>query len=322
MTTMLPEKNLITIRDNQNLIRDFISEMIIQPRQLAHKWAKITNQTPNLKTGYPSQHLASLIAGMSGTATGARGDDLIDKSEVKACSKVDQSDKCKECNSNVLRGDSTCPSCGSTNIKRNNDSKWLIGVRTTDELRMLLEETPRFIFLVTDYPYFENENFDDIRIRAFEIWVKSDRSKNFCELIKNYYKFLYLGHKEQDSNSNPAPKNLFPDSFPFYMCNPVKTFECMIEKSLTDTAYPEITYYVQPDEDRANLPSENMPARLLTRGEYNLLKSSIDTLKNQNERKQVMSQLQENIITENMRKLIKLRDTDKITKNIGRKTHK
>lgn len=40
------------------------------PRKLAHKWAAITNQTPNLKMGYPAQHLASLITGMKGTAQG------------------------------------------------------------------------------------------------------------------------------------------------------------------------------------------------------------------------------------------------------------
>ena len=70
---MQPDESLITIRDNERLIAEFISDMVISPRQLAHKWSEITNQTPNLKTGYPSQHLASLIVGMKGTATGARG---------------------------------------------------------------------------------------------------------------------------------------------------------------------------------------------------------------------------------------------------------
>ena len=67
------------------------------------KWSSITNQTPNLKIGYPGQHLASLITGISGTGTGARGDDIADGSEVKSCSRVDQVDKCENCKSNVMR---------------------------------------------------------------------------------------------------------------------------------------------------------------------------------------------------------------------------
>lgn len=231
---MKPNSDLITITNNEDLIKQFIKDMIIEPRRKAHYWSRITNQTPNLKIGYPAQHLASLICGMKGTATGARGDDIVDGTEVKGCSKIDQSDKCKDCGETILRTDKICPYCGSTNIKRNNDSKWLIGIRSDDELRMLLEETPRFIFIVTDYPNFEEEDFDTIRIRAFEVWVKSDRCSNFRGLMENYYNYIFKEHKKKDPNKNPAPKNLFPDNFPFYMCNPIKTFECIIEDGLTE----------------------------------------------------------------------------------------
>lgn len=307
MTSMKPSSEYITIDNNLEQIEQFIQDMIIRPRQLAHKWARVTNQTPNLKSGYPYQHLASLIVGMIGTATGARGDDIIDKSEVKACSKVDQSDKCMNCNNNVLRSDTYCHNCESTKIKRNNDSKWLIDIRTEDELRMLLEETPRFIFLVTDYPEFKEQNFDDIRIRAFEIWVKSDRARRFREILKNYYTYLYLGHKKEDSNSNPAPKNLFPDNFQFYMCNPIKVFECLIKDSLSKYAKPEITYYVQPDADRAQLPSEDMPFELLNKKEKEIIISNFGKVQ---------------YVTEKMREYLPLRDTDQKTRNIGRKKHK
>lgn len=307
MNSMKPSLQHITIKNNREKIKNFILEMIITPRRLAHKWAKITNQTPNLKSGYPFQHLASLIVGMSGTATGARGDDIVDQSEVKACSKVDQSDKCKRCHKNVLRSDNYCHSCGSKDIKRNNDSKWLISIRTKDELRMLLEETPRFIFLVTDYPHFSKGNYSDIRIRAFEVWVKSDRAKNFRKLMKNYYNFLYLGHKSQDSNANPAPKNLFPDSFQFYMCNPIKTFECYIANSLSMQARPEIIHYIEPGADRQNIPSEDMPRQLLNTEETQLLKKYFNKI---------------DAVTEEMREYLSLRNTDHTTKKIGRKTHK
>ena len=282
--------------------------MIIVPRQKAHYWAKITNQTPNLKIGYPAQHLASLICGMKGTATGARGNDIVDRSEVKGCSKIDQADKCKECGETVLRADKICPYCKSKNIKRNNDSKWLIGIRTKDELRMLLEKTPRFIFIVTDYPNFKEKDYGTIRIRSFEVWVKSDRCSNFRELMKNYYKYIFKEHKKRNPNKTPAPKNLFPDNFPFYMCNPIKTFECIIRNALSKNPKIDVICYVPPVTNRAKLQSEKMPFNLLKQKEKHILKQRGIT----------------NIswVDENTRKYLHLRDTDKTIKEIGTKKHK
>lgn len=213
---MIPNRELITISNNETKIKKIIQEMIITPRQVAHKWSKITNQTPNLKIGYPFQHLASLITGIKGNATGARGEDLIDGSEIKSCSKIDQSDKCRNCGENVLRIQEKCPSCGSSSIKRNNDSKWLISIRSEDELRMLKEETPRFIFIVFDYPFFNDKNFNIIRIRSYEVWTKSQRCNKFIELMESYYKNIFLEHKKLNSNKTPAPKNIFPDNYPFF----------------------------------------------------------------------------------------------------------
>lgn len=305
---MKPNTRLISINDNITKIKKFIQDMIIVPRQKAHYWAKITNQTPNLKIGYPAQHLASLICGMKGTATGARGEDIVDGSEVKGCSKIDQSDKCNDCQKTVLRTDETCPYCGSENIKRNNDSKWLIGIKSDDELRMLLEETPRFIFIVTDYPRFELQDYDTLRIRAFEVWVKSRRCIHFRTLMKNYYEYIFKEHKKINPNKNPAPKNLFPDNFPFYMCNPIKTFECIIKDGLSANPKINITEYVAPDADRTNLASEGMPSKLLNKKERKVL-----------EQKGIQIP---DYIDEQMRQYLELRDTDKNIKEIGTKKHK
>lgn len=305
---MKPNTRLISINDNITKIKKFIQDMIIVPRQKAHYWAKITNQTPNLKIGYPAQHLASLICGMKGTATGARGEDIVDGSEVKGCSKIDQSDKCNDCQKTVLRTDETCPYCGSENIKRNNDSKWLIGIKSDDELRMLLEETPRFIFIVTDYPRFELQDYDTLRIRAFEVWVKSRRCIHFRTLMKNYYEYIFKEHKKINPNKNPAPKNLFPDNFPFYMCNPIKTFECIIKDGLSANPKINITEYVAPDADRTNLASEGMPSKLLNKKERKVL-----------EQKGIQIP---DCIDEQMRQYLELRDTDKNIKEIGTKKHK
>ena len=305
---MQPDESLITIRDNERLIAEFISDMIISPRQLAHKWSGITNQTPNLKTGYPSQHLASLIVGMKGTATGARGNDIADGSEVKACSKVDQMDTCGRCGKGVLRSDVICPYCGAGEIVRNNDSKWLIGIRSSEELRMALDETPRFIFIVTDYPDFGEGNFSDIRIRAFEVWPKSERCVRFRELLENYYKFIYLEHIKNNPAKTPAPKNLWPDKFPFYMCNPVKIFECLINDALSDSYHINITHYVPPDADRQEISSELMPSSLLTKAELAALESAGFTVGE--------------YVDEEMRSYLQLRNTDRNIKNIGTKKHK
>lgn len=307
---MQPNTKLITISNNEEQIVDFIKQMLIMPRKAIHEWSKITNQTPNLKIGYPGQHLASLILGMKGNATGARGEDICDGSEVKSCSKVDQSDKCKDCHENVLRSESFCSNCGSTNIKRNNDSKWLIPVRSDDELRMLLEETPRYVFIVTDYPKFCDNNFCDIRIRAFEVWVQSERCKNFRILMENYYNYIYKEHIKKNPNKTPAPKNIFPDNFPFYMCNPIKIFECNIKDSLSKNPQPIINYYVKPNESRLDLKSEIMPIELLKPFEKEILKQHDIDLRH------IVG------IDEEMRDFLSLRDTDKSIKTIGTKKHK
>lgn len=303
---MKPNEKFITITNNRNLIMEFIQDMLIVPRQKAHKWSKITNQTPNLKIGYPFQHLASLITGMQGNAMGARGEDLIDGSEVKSCNKIDQADKCLECGQNILRIQQQCPYCFSTNIRRNNDSKWLIGVRNDDELLMLKNETPRFILMVSDYPDFALKKFERIRIRSFEIWVKSPRCRNFIALMDSYYQNIFLKHKSINPNKNPAPKNLFPDNYPFYMCNPIKTFECLIDEKL----HINITHFVEPNADRTCLDSEKMPKNLLKNNEISTLKAKFidcDSI---------------DFIDEKMRSYLSLRDSDKQIKIIGNKQHK
>ena len=137
---MIPKNSFITITDNCNKILQLLQDLVLQPRIKALEWSKVTKQTPNMKVGYPGQHLASLITGVEGSRTGARGDDLIDGTEVKSCSRVDQLDTCNYCASKVLRNEDTCPKCGSSNIKRMDDSKWLFGIKSEAELKLLTED--------------------------------------------------------------------------------------------------------------------------------------------------------------------------------------
>ena len=130
---MTPDASKITIHDNLEEIEQFINEIIVSPRRSLKAWASITNQTPAAKIGYIGQHLASLITGVPGTGSGARGDDLADGSEVKSCNKIDQADKCKDCGARVMRFEDVCPECGSMRIDRKDDSKWLFSVRDEHE---------------------------------------------------------------------------------------------------------------------------------------------------------------------------------------------
>lgn len=181
-------------------------ELIVLPRRDLARWAEFTKQTPNIKLGYPGQHLASLIAGVEGTRTGARGHDLRDGSEVKACSRVDQLDKCKSCKAAVARIEAACPNCESSDIKRNNDSKWLFTLKSETDLETLLEHVPRVILILFDYPNFAEEDWETLQLQAFEIWPQAERHRNFRTLMENYYRKIYLEHIKKTPTKTPAPK--------------------------------------------------------------------------------------------------------------------
>ena len=264
---MKPNKDFITIDNNIEKIEQFINEIIIAPKHTLTKWAKITNQTPAAKIGYVGQHLASLITGIPGTGSGARGDDLADGSEVKSCNKVDQVDKCKDCGARVLRFEEKCPVCGSTNIGRRNDSKWLFSVRDEYELKQYMN-LDRIVLLLMDYPNFKLGDFNDIRITAFEIYPKEERMKVFNELISNHYYNIFLPKQENNQKTNPM--NLHPWSFQFFKCNPIKTFECVIENiDSCPNIIIDTNSYVEPtsvrDESLSPIP---MPSHLLKANEW------------------------------------------------------
>jgi len=259
---MKPDITKITIHNNRAYICELLQDLVLQPRIVALKWSNITKQTPNIKIGYPAQHLASLVTGMEGMRTGARGRDIIDGSEVKGCSKIDQLDTCTSCNEKVARMETACSNCGSDKITRMDDSKWLFTIRSEDELNLLAKEVPRILLIVSDYPGFDEDNFDDIRFEVFEIWTSSERNKNFIHYMSDYYYNIYLKHKESNPNKTPAPKNFFPYGYPFYMCNPIKVLSAIVTNANTVPSI-NLEYYVESHIDRSNLPSELMPISLL-----------------------------------------------------------
>lgn len=269
---MKPNKKYLKISDNENNIKSFLADLVLKPRIRAIKWARLTKQTPNMKIGYPGQHLASLITGIEGERTGARGDDLKDGTEVKSCSRVDQLDNCKDCKKRLLRIEPLCPHCGSGNIKRMNDSKWLFSIKSESELDVLTKVINRIFLTISDYPNYDNSDFESIRFQAFEIWNKTDRHKNFKTLMTNYYHKIFLKHIEKNPKKTPAPKNFWPYSYQFYLCNPVKVFEAIVSDA-NNLPSINITKYYPPDFDRTNIVPEQMPTSLLKKYELELLSS-------------------------------------------------
>lgn len=265
-----PDARYIKIDNNRDLIINLLDELVLSPRVKALEWSNITKQTPNMKIGYPGQHLASLITGVLGSRTGARGDDLEDGSEVKSCSRVDQLDTCKDCSNKVLRIEDTCPHCGSHNIKRMDDSKWLFSIKTQNELDLLTKDIDRVLLTIADYPNFSSNNFDVIRFQAFELWNNNPRHTHFSTIMENYYNKIFLEHIKKNPNKTPAPKNFWPYSYQFYLCNPVKVFEATVENANT-TPQISLDLLVEPRTDRSSLESEQMPSSLLNMEELKVL---------------------------------------------------
>ncbi len=334
---MQPNKKFISINDNVKQINQLLSELVLQPRINAIKWSAITKQTPNIKIGYPGQHLASLVAGMEGERTGARGNDLIDGSEVKSCSRIDALDKCLDCKSPVARLETVCSNCGSSKILRSNDSKWLFGIRNEEDLSTLLHEVKRVLLILGDYPNFDEGDFDTLRFQTFEIWPESKRNARFGEIMTNYYRKIYLAHKRKNQAKTPAPKNFWPYQYQFYMCNPIPTFGCIIKNANSKPSI-EVFHYVEPYIDRLNLPSVIMPVDILKENELGIIfkKAKLEEIKRMTRpalkddfakiKKFTIAERREMLtgIDEALRSYLPLRDTDRIAiakTRYSRRTH-
>lgn len=267
---MIPSASKVTLGNNEQRIKELLDDLVVRPRIQLLKWSAFTKQTPNMKIGYPGQHLASLITGVEGTRTGARGHDLVDGTEVKSCSRVDQLDKCRECKIPVSRFENQCSKCNSRNIKRNNDSKWLFGIRSENELRQLVNTYDRVLLILSDYPNFDDGDYSKIRFQAFEIWPKEPRFACFRELMTSYY---YGIHKE--GKGSKAPKNFWPESFQFYKCKPVKVFECEVVDANASPSI-EVNFLLDPTADRSGEPVMPMPSKLLNNRDLEIIKSLKD----------------------------------------------
>jgi hypothetical protein len=209
------------------LSEKLIKDLYIDLRKKVNKWSEITKQTPQARMGYVGQHLASIVTGFPGGKSGARGYDMIiddsdrqniKSAEIKTCYRVDQLGKCNECNSVVSSLEKECSFCGSKNIKRNDDSKWLITMKREEDLELTFE--PIYYYFVL-FEFEEINNPDNSNIIA-SIWrVKTNEPGFFLCMLDYYYNI-------RANSESKAPFNMWPHMLKFHLTKPVKIYESVI----------------------------------------------------------------------------------------------
>jgi hypothetical protein len=238
-------------------VEEILRDLFVAPRATVRKWAEITNQTTQAKTAYLGQHLASVITAIPGEGTAARGNDLVDGTEVKTCSRADQLGRCRSCDAPVAAWREECAECGSTDIERKTDSHWLFAVRSETELEQYLAE-PRVLFILFD----RTHHLKDIRVRAWEVWPAHPSHRHFGDFLTDYYRNNYVVKQ-----GRAAPANLHPLTFDFLMMNPVRILDARLVDVDGPGASVEIDERWPPRDSRAEAPVEAMPASVCAPGE-------------------------------------------------------
>ena len=161
-----------TIEASEALIKD----LYIDLRTKVNAWSEITQQTPQARMGYIGQHLVSVVTGYPGGKSGARGYDLIisptEHGEIKTCYRVDQLGSCKNCSAVVSSLETVCSACGSDDINRKDDSKWLISIRNDDEFAKILAPNT-YYFVLFEYENLSNTAESDIIASIWEVNPKT-----------------------------------------------------------------------------------------------------------------------------------------------------
>lgn len=282
------------IDNSKDNIIQMIKDLFIVPRDLMNKWSSITNQTAQVRLAYPSQHLASMITGLPGVGTAARGDDLIDGTDVKSCSRADQLGVCRNCSARVMRHITTCPTCDSTDIEIKEDSHWIFSIRSESELNLLFI-LPRILLILFDR---DTENY--IQVRAWQINPKNEYVKLFFSdyFLNNFQKKFKRGER------NIAPCNLHPLKYDFYMMSPILIFHAVIIEDNISIKFYNLN----------NTKSESMPSILLSSDEWKLISKTLPKeLRRFKSKKEFSGSFP--IINETQRALLKMR-IKKIKKNL------
>ena len=207
-----------SVKGSEVLIKD----LYIDLRRKVRKWATVTRQTAQARMGYIGQHLVSVVTSFPGGRSGARGKDLILPrgafAEIKTCYRVDQLGYCNKCQARVASLEEYCPHCNSKDIKRNDDSKWLIGIRNKDEFESILD--PKFYFLVL-FEFLDIQS-TDTTIQA-SIWRVDPKVPGFAYCMVDYYLNIRTKSKSK------APFNLWPYQLKFDIMRPMLIYRSLIK---------------------------------------------------------------------------------------------
>ena len=200
-----------------------IKELYIDLRNKVNKWSSITKQTPQARMGYVGQHLVSVVTGFPGGRSGARGHDIElsegKYAEIKTCYKVDQLGHCKDCGCAVSSIETLCSECGSSNIERKDDSKWLISIRNDEEFEKILDPE-LYYFVLFDFEDIEDSSNDNI---IASIWEVDPKTKGFAFCMFDYYLNI------RSKSDSKAPFNMWPYQIKFQLCCPKLIFRCRID---------------------------------------------------------------------------------------------
>lgn len=208
--------SLGSLESSEQLIKD----LYIDLRQKIGNWAGITMQTPQARMGYIGQHLVSVVTGCPGGRSGARGKDLVlpfgEFAEIKTCYRVDQLGKCNTCSSAVSALELHCPSCKSEDIKRKDDSKWLISIQHDKDFSEILD--PKYYYFVL-FDFTDLKHPDTIRL---SIWRVDPLCPGFAYCLIDYYKNIKTASK------SGAPFNLWPFHLKFELMRPLLIYQSFI----------------------------------------------------------------------------------------------
>ncbi len=212
-----------TIEATEALIKDLYLDL----RAKVNAWSEITQQTPQARMGYIGQHLVSVVTGYPGGKSGARGYDLIidenSYGEIKTCYRVDQLGACGNCANVVSSLERQCSRCGSTQIIRRDDSKWLINIRNDDEFKKVIEPE-KYYFVLFEFEELNNETNNTI---IASIWEVNPKNKGFAYCMIDYYLNI-----RANSNSK-APFNMWPHEFKFALTKPTLIYQSRIHDNGT-----------------------------------------------------------------------------------------
>ncbi len=202
-----------------------IQDLYLSLRRKTRFWARLTRQTAQARMGYVGQHLVSVATGYQGGRSGARGNDLVHPDgsvgEIKTCYRVDQLGKCRSCSSGVSPQEEECPVCGSADLERKDDSKWLISVHNDREFVAVLVPTTYYFVL---FDFLSIGTSEDIQA---SIWVVDPKGPGFVLCIVDY--FLNI----RAHSTSKAPFNLWPYSPKFEVMKPRLIYRSIIRQDDT-----------------------------------------------------------------------------------------